>query len=103
MAKNIDIDTEKLLDAIKKLEKARNDINTIFETSSKGNKTLNDHWSSDTSKVVDEEFDRFDKAAKDYISKLDGEIEYLKNTVTDSYIEYEDIENKLIDDNIATN
>ena len=103
MARTIDIDTEKLLEQIGKLEKVRDFIKEIFENSVQENKNLNDDWSSDTSKVVDGEFVRFSTAAQDYIESLDGYIEYLKNKVTDSYIEYENIENKLIDDNIATN
>ena len=102
MGKPIDIDTEKLLSEIDKLEKARNSIKEVFENSSKENKNLNEDWSSDTSQVVDGEFERFDKAGQEYIERLDGYIEYLKNKVTDSYIEYETVENQLIDENIAT-
>ena len=90
MGKPIDIDTEKLLSEIDKLEKARNSIKEVFENSSKENKNLNEDWSSDTSQVVDGEFERFDKAGQDYIERLDG------------YIEYETVENQLIDENIAT-
>ena len=100
---NINIDTEKLLEEIEKLQKARDSIKEIFETSVKDNQVLNDDWSSDTSKVVDDEFKRFDIAQKDYIAKIDTLIEYLKDVVTDSYIDYEAQENKLIDENIATN
>ena len=54
-------------------------------------------------KPGDDEFKRFDIAQKDYIAKIDTLIEYLKDVVTDSYIDYEAQENKLIDENIATN
>lgn len=100
---NINIDTEKLLAEIDKLEKARNSMNDIFEASVNENKILDEDWSSDTSKVVDDEFKKFDTAQKEYIGKIDSLIEYLKDIVTDSYIEYETVENKLIDEKIATN
>ena len=103
MSRTIDIDTEKLLEEIEKLESAKNKIEEILNASTDGNKKLNEDWSSDTSKVVDEEFKRFDQAGKDYIEKLDGHINYLKDVVSNSYIEYEEVENQLIDDNIATN
>ena len=100
---NINIDTEKLLEEIDKLQEARDSMNELFEASVNENKILNEDWSSDTSKVVDEEFKRFDDAQKEYITKIDTLIEYLKDVVTDSYIDYETQENKLIDENIATN
>ena len=100
---NINIDTDKLLEQIEKLEKQREALYTIFVNSVKENKTLNEDWQSDTSKVVDDEFVRFDTAAQQYLEKIDSLINYLKDVVSDSYIEYEQVENKLIDDNIATN
>jgi uncharacterized protein YukE len=100
---NINIDTDKLLEEISKLETQREALNNIFTNSTQEIKALDEDWQSDTSKVVDEEFVRFDTAANEYIEKIDSLINYLKDIVTDSYIEYETVENKLIDENIATN
>ena len=100
---NINIDTDKLLEQIEKLEKQKQSLTDLFNNSVNENKKLNEDWSSDTSKVVDEEFVRFDTAAQQYIEKIDSLINYLKDKVSDSYIEYENVENKLIDENIATN
>jgi uncharacterized protein YukE len=100
---NINIDTEKLLAEIEKLEKAKESLNTLFTDSVRENTELNEEFQSDTSRIVDEEFKRFDGAAKEYIEKIDSYINYLKDIVTASYIDYEVNENKLIDENIATN
>jgi len=100
---NININTEKLLEQVEKLEKAKDSLNTLFSDAVKENTVLNEDYRSDTSKIIDEEFKRFDGAAKEYIEKLDSYINYLKDIVSDSYINYEINENKLIDENIATN
>lgn len=100
---NINTDTDKLLEQIEKLEKVKKDLTDIFGNSVNENKKLNEDWQSDTSKVVDEEFVRFDTAAQQYLEKIDSLINYLRDIVSDSYIEYENVENKLIDENIATN
>jgi len=100
---NIGIDTEKLNAQIDKLEKTKNDIQNSFQTINTETTALKDAYSSNTSEVVYNEFDRFKRAAEDYVEDLEAYINYLKTAVNQSYIDYEDKENQLIDDNIATN
>jgi uncharacterized protein YukE len=100
---NIGIDTEKLNAQIDKLEKTKNEIKNSFQTINTETNAMKESYDSKTSEVIYTEFDRFNKAAEDYIDDLDAYINYLKMAVNQSYIDYEDKENKLIDENIATN
>ena len=100
---NIGIDTEKLNAQIDKLQRTRNNLEATFQNINKETNDMKDYYESKTSTVVYDEFDRFSKAATDYIDDLDSYITYLKTVVNQSYIDYEDKENQLIDDNLATN
>ena len=100
---NINIDTEKLNAQIDKLEKIKSDIQNTFQTINKETNDMKNYYESGTAEGVQEEFSRFNRAADDYVEDLDAYINYLKNVVNQSYIDYEKKENKLIDENIATN
>ncbi len=100
---NVNIDTNKLLEQIEKLEKEKNSMKELLDSSVKEQKELEDYWQSETSKKVDEEFKEFDEVRQEYTELVDGIIQYLKNVVVNNYVNYENKENELIDDNIATN
>ena len=99
----VGIDTEKLNAQIEKLTQAKNDLDTLFKNVETETNNLKEDWESNGATVVYEEFNRFNGASKDYIEDLGTYIEYLKSVVNQSYVDYEDKENKLIDENIATN
>jgi len=99
---NINIDTDKLLLQIEKLKSARDAMNEVFEKTLKENKESNEYWSSETSRQVDKEFEGFNNSKKEFILKMDIYIEYLKEIVAENYINFENQENKMIDEKIAT-
>ncbi len=100
---NIEIDTEKLNAQIDKLEKVKARLESDFQNVNAETENMKPDWESKTSEVVYDEFSRFKSAAEDYIEDMDTYINYLKTAVNQSYIDYEDKQNKLIDENIATN
>ena len=99
----VGIDTDKLNAQIEKLTQTKNDLDSLFKGVENETNSLKDDWESNGAAVVYEEFDRFNRASKDYIEDLGTYIAYLKDVVNQSYTDYEEKENKLIDDNIATN
>ena len=100
---NIEIDTEKLNAQSERLEKAKNRLESDFQQINSETENMKPDSESKASEVVYNEFERFKLAAADYIEDMDAYINYLKTAVNQSYIDYEDKENKLIDENIATN
>ena len=103
MSMTVGIDTEKLNAQISKLESTKKDLESLFQNVEKDTNNLKEDWESNGSEKVYEEFNRFNLASKDYIADLGVYIDYLKNVVNQSYIDYENKENELIDENIATN
>ena len=99
---NIGIDTEKLNAQIDKLEKTKNNLKNSFQQITAETNAMKESYDSKTSEIVYEEFDRFNRASEDYIDDLDSYINYLKTVVKQSYIDYEDKENALIDDKLTT-
>lgn len=99
----VGIDTEQLNEQIEKLEKTKNDLQSLFQSVEMDTTKLKEDWESNGATVVYEEFNRFNNASKDYIEKIEASIDYLRNVVNQSYTDYENKENELIDNNIATN
>ena len=99
----VGIDTEKLNAQIKNLEKVKTDLQSLFQNVKTDTTKIKEDWDSNGATVVYEEFDRFDVAAEDYMKKLETCIDYLNSVVNQNYIDYENKENELIDDRIATN
>lgn len=99
----VGIDTEKLNAQIEKLSQTKTDLDNLFKNVETETNNLKEDYESNGATVVYEEFNRFNSASRDYIDDLGTYIEYLKAVVNQSYIDYEDKENKLIDENIATN
>ena len=97
------IDTNKLLEQIDKLEEEKKLLSELLDTSVKEQKELEEYWSSETAKNVNEEFKEFDAVRLEYTELLEGIIEYLRHIVVSNYVDYENKENELIDSNIATN
>ena len=99
----VGIDTEKLNVQIKNLEKVKTDLQSLFQNVKTDTTKIKEDWDSNGATVVYEEFNRFNNASKDYIEKIEASIDYLRNVVNQSYTDYENKENELIDNNIATN
>ena len=98
---NININTDKLKEEINKFTELNNNLKNRRTIIFKENEDLKEYYDSKTSKRINTEFDAFKKELEEYIEKNDRYINYLQKVVDEGYTEFEENENKLIDENIS--
>ena len=98
---NINIDTVKLKEEILKLTNLNNNLKNRRTQIIKENDDSKEFYETKTSKRINEEFETFKKELEDYINKNERYISYLQKVVDEGYTEFEDNENKLIDEKIS--
>ena len=98
---NININTDKLKEEIIKLTNLNNNLKNRRTQIIKENDDSKEFYESKTSKRINEEFETFKKELEDYINKNERYISYLQKVVDEGYTEFEDNENKLIDEKIS--
>lgn len=98
---NIYIDSEKLKDEIEKFKALNTDMNILFSNIKKETETLKEYWDTKTSLNVFNEFSNFYNDLENIKSKNDEYINFLNNVVNSSYLESNEITNKLIDEKIS--
>lgn len=98
---NIYIDSEKLKEEIEKFKVLNTDMNILFSNIKKETETLKEYWDTKTSLNVFNEFSNFYNDLENIKSKNDEYINFLNNVVNSSYLESNEITNKLIDEKIS--
>ena len=98
---NININTEKLNEEIIKLTELNNNLKDRRTLIFRENEDLKEYYDTRTSKKINTEFEMFKKELDEYINKNDRYIAYLKKVVEEGYTEFEEDENRLIDEKIS--
>ena len=97
---NMKIDTEVIKEENEKIKKAKTRLEEILKEIKDGNNDLKNHWESNTSESV---FQNFEDLYKDFdiiLNNLEQDIDFL-NKIIEGYNEYERKANQEIDEKIA--
>lgn len=97
---NMKINTEVLSQEKEKLEKAREKMNTILTDLKKETNELKNHWETNTSESVFNNFEEFCEYYQTNLDNLQNDINFIQTTI-DNYTNYEEKTNKEIDEKIA--
>lgn len=98
---NVKINSELLNAEIEKLENVGKDIENLIANIRKENENLKEYWNTRTSEGVFTDFTVFYDILNDVKDTNDRDIDFLKNTVSDNYVNYEEKTDTLVDSNIS--
>ena len=97
---NLKIDTNALSAEVEKIKAKRERLSEIYDELKKNNEELKDNWNSKTSEVVFNNFEDFYVGYQEQLNNLQNDIDFL-NALIEKYKEFENSNNKVIDENIA--
>lgn len=98
---HLDINTERLLVEIDKIEKIKTTLIELNKQVNNRTDMLKDYWISHTSETVFSSFPSFYKALEKVCDELNGDIEFLRSRVKQGYEVNNENTNKKIDEEIA--
>ena len=100
MTTNLKIDTNALSQEVDKIKAKRERLYEIYTELKKNNEALKDNWNSKTSEVVFTNFEDFYVGFQNQLTNLQNDIDFL-NALIEKYKEFENTNDKVIDENIA--